>query len=119
MRNLRNRFTGYANKKPPTGDPDCPPLVRRAKQITEAIKQKAGMKIMQDRNVGGQAVEAPVVASKRNGNDVVATKKTRFQGNSNSDRFLEAYLASEKMQASKLSEMPRKRRCVITRDKRP
>ncbi|CAB9513919.1 unknown protein [Seminavis robusta] len=43
MPNLRAQFNKYALAKPPTGDPDCPPLVREAKQIARMIKEKAGM----------------------------------------------------------------------------
>jgi hypothetical protein len=102
MRNLRNRFQAYANKKPPTGDPDCPPLVRKAKQITEAIKSKAGMAIITSQN---NTIEVPLVASKRNADDVVGkhsqSTKTKGRSGGGNERFLEAYLASERLQAKR------------------
>jgi hypothetical protein len=48
--NLMSQFNKFATKKPPTGDPDCPPLVRRAKQITKLIRDKAGLCAMVDDN---------------------------------------------------------------------
>jgi hypothetical protein len=39
--NLMSQFNKFASKKPPTGDPDCPPLVRKAKLICKKIKGKA------------------------------------------------------------------------------
>jgi len=39
--NLRSQYNKYAKKKAPTGDPDCPPLVKRAKRVRESIRQKA------------------------------------------------------------------------------
>jgi hypothetical protein len=42
--NLMTQFNKFATKKPPTGDPECPPLVqRRAKQIVNKIRSKAGI----------------------------------------------------------------------------
>jgi hypothetical protein len=108
MRNLRNRFQAYANKKPPTGDPNCPPLVRRAKQITEFIKQKAGLAVMNSNSTG---IEGPVVANKRNASEIVGvpatTKKSR--ATSATDKYLEAMLASEKIQAKKDAKEERMR----------
>lgn len=42
VENLREHFNIFVNKKPPTGDPDCPPVVVRAKLIDPSIKDKAG-----------------------------------------------------------------------------
>jgi hypothetical protein len=41
--NLMTQFNKFASKKPPTGNPDCPPLVRRAKRILKKIRNKAGI----------------------------------------------------------------------------
>lgn len=43
VENLRKHFNVFVNKKPPTGDPDCPPLVVRTKRIDRMIKDKAGL----------------------------------------------------------------------------
>eukprot|EP00797_Seminavis_robusta_P027090 Sro502_g155520.2 (441) ;mRNA; r:14111-15433 len=48
--NLKSQFNKHVSKKPPTGDPDCPPLTKRAKRIQAGIKEKAGMLTMA--NVG-------------------------------------------------------------------
>jgi hypothetical protein len=105
VRNLRNKFNSFANKKAPTGDPDCPPLVRRAKRITELIKSKAGMAVITSGNQrDAPAIDPPVVASKRNASKVIAqppSKKNRVSSGSNAERFLEAFLISEKMQAKR------------------
>jgi hypothetical protein len=104
MRNLRNRFNNYAGKKPPTGDPDCPPLVRKAKQINQLFKSKAGVTILNnDEGDNGAGPCVGVVAGKGNADTVVQSKKSRADknGNNNTDRFLQAYLASEKMQAKR------------------
>ena len=37
---LRNKFDKLANAKKKTGDPSCPPSIRRAKQISRAIQAK-------------------------------------------------------------------------------
>jgi hypothetical protein len=48
MVNLRNQFHVYAKAKPPTGNPDCPPLVKRAKDIVKKTKEKAGIELLKD-----------------------------------------------------------------------
>jgi hypothetical protein len=108
MRNLRNRFNNYAGKKPPTGDPDCPPLVRKAKQVNQLIKSKAGMKILKNNGQGAAgdgtgASLGAVALSKTNADVVVQPKKSRVEKSaaSNGDRFLQAFLVSEKMQAKR------------------
>ena len=45
---LRRKFNQLANKKVPTGDPNCPPHVREAKQILFLIKEEADMLDMED-----------------------------------------------------------------------
>jgi hypothetical protein len=46
--NLMSQFNKYASRKEPTGDPDCPPLVRKAKRICQKIKDKAGIACMNE-----------------------------------------------------------------------
>lgn len=36
---IRNKFNGLKGHKKPTGDPDCPPLVRRAKRLDKDIQK--------------------------------------------------------------------------------
>lgn len=38
---LRRKFNRLKSAKPPTGDPNCPPLVRRAKRIMQKIYKKS------------------------------------------------------------------------------
>jgi len=45
---LRNQFHSLCKQKPPTGDPDCPPLVKRAKQIKKLITSRAQIDVLDD-----------------------------------------------------------------------
>jgi hypothetical protein len=45
---LRTKFKGLKNKKKPTGDPDCPEEVRRAKRIDYAMQQRIGVEDFDD-----------------------------------------------------------------------
>ena len=40
---LKRKFTELAKKKPPTGDPNCPQDVKRAKQLFRNIEKRADM----------------------------------------------------------------------------
>eukprot|EP01038_Epipyxis_sp_PR26KG_P017783 gene17783-24817_t len=42
---LKTKFKALKNVKKPTGDPDCPPLVRRAKRIYYQIEQRMSVVI--------------------------------------------------------------------------
>jgi hypothetical protein len=98
MRNLRNRFNAYANKKPPTGDPDCPPLVKQAKRITELIKSKAGLAVLtsQKEKEGNNDSEAPVIAAKRDATDIIGNSHIGSKKNSRGPTMATALTVSSK-----------------------
>ena len=48
MDSLRLKFKTLKNKRKPTGDPTCPPEVRRAKQADRAIQQQMGVENFDD-----------------------------------------------------------------------
>ena len=47
-KSLRGQLNAYAKQKPPTGDPDCPPFVKRAKRIMNKIRERAETDILDD-----------------------------------------------------------------------
>lgn len=47
---LKRKFASLYNYKKPTGDPTCPPQVRRAKAIWENIKSRMGIAVDDDRS---------------------------------------------------------------------
>lgn len=118
---LRNQHNTLCSKKPPTGDPDCPPNVRRAKRISYKIKDRAGCEALQtgtapprfDRdNAAGVATGAANSNSKTEAAALAsacaaATTATAagFRGTnkrkSDTAELLEAFLASEKLQAER------------------
>ena len=44
---LRAQFHSLCAKKPPAGDPNCPPEVRRAKRVRFQIRERANMEVIQ------------------------------------------------------------------------
>jgi hypothetical protein len=72
--NLMTQFNKFASKKPPTGYPECPPLVRRAKQIVEKIKKKAGIACFTEEDDDVVPMEAGTK------NAVVGTTRTTGNG---------------------------------------
>jgi hypothetical protein len=109
MRNLRNRFNIEANKKPPTGDPDCPPLVRKAKRINYSIKKKAGALVLGNGNGEEKKDEDEVAGDIGNlvGEDVatsVPLKKKKLRGSTaalEEKSFLEVFMYAEQQQSKK------------------
>jgi hypothetical protein len=114
----------FATKKPPTGDPECPPLVRRAKQIVNKIRSKAGIACFTEQDEDDVLEEnarkktttsrAIATAADDGGSErkpaVIArssTKKTRKEDTSKS--LMEMFMASE-MAACRREELMEKRR---------
>jgi hypothetical protein len=119
MVNLRNQFNTYAKAKPPTGDPDCPPLVSRAKRIVELTKEKAGLEVLNDPKklakcdvptVNGSTKDVDGIAAQLSSDPkkVVSSKKKR-RSPVDTDAFVDALLASEQAQAKREERMERRR----------
>ena len=49
---LRKKFNGLCRHKKPTGDPQCPPLVKRAKRIQRDIEESANVNEIDDYDHG-------------------------------------------------------------------
>eukprot|EP00644_Phytophthora_capsici_P014409 jgi/Phyca11/81566/gw1.3.1187.1 len=45
---LKRKFLGLKNKRKPTGDPDCPEQVRRAKRVFRQIEYRCAVAILYD-----------------------------------------------------------------------
>lgn len=54
MDSLRNKFKTLRNMKKPTGDPDCPPAVKRAKRADFEIQKKMGVETFDDDVLSGE-----------------------------------------------------------------
>ena len=54
---IRRKFSQLHNKKIPTGDPRCPPLVKEAKRIVYEIKQQAEAEEFESSDDDGEAGE--------------------------------------------------------------
>lgn len=48
MESLRTKYKALKNRKKPTGDPDCPEEVRRAKRVDYTIQQRMGVEDFDD-----------------------------------------------------------------------
>lgn len=48
MERLKHKFTSLHNHKNLTGDPNCPLLVRKVKQVWEVIKSELDFSIRED-----------------------------------------------------------------------
>jgi hypothetical protein len=118
--NLMSQFNKFASKKPPTGDPNCPPLVRRAKQITRKIKDKAGVACFNEeeqeedllvyKESSNKKRTSAVVGSNQDDpkpSAAVRSKKSRKEETTKS--LIEIFLANE-MASSKKEEMLERRR---------
>ena len=70
--NLRKQHNANAKKKAPTGDPDCPPMVRKAKQIRESIRLKAGSATMNNAANDLPAYVHPAASNGSNATSVAA-----------------------------------------------
>ena len=100
MRNLRNSYNALVQKKVPTGDPDCPPLVRRAKRINWTIKERAqvverGTRKNQDTD-DSSGLETP--------SGLVSSANTKTKRDTKEDarnKLIEAFVESEKAQAER------------------
>jgi hypothetical protein len=119
MVNLRNQYNTYAKMKPPTGNPDCPPLVRRAKIIVKRTTEKAGIEVLKDPKklakcniptVNGTIQDAEGIAAtlSTDPKKVVSSKKKK-KSPFDTDSFVEVFLASEKAQAKREERMERRR----------
>lgn len=123
--NLRKQHNNHAKKKAPTGDPDCPPMVHRAKQILELVRQKAGSATMNNASAelpdytrpttanGGTAVSQIVAgnnnhsANDRDGNTTTnnntntnsSGQKPRRLVQDNTTGILKAHLVTEQVNA--------------------
>ena len=62
---IRRKFNALANHKKPTGDPNCPPTVRRAKRIFALIRQR--MDISDGEDEVESELLAPVVLTQDGG----------------------------------------------------
>jgi len=102
VENLRKHFNIFVNEKPPTGDPDCPPLVKRAKRIDRAIKDKAGLEAI---SAGDAApdfeAQADGVAIASGTTTAAAVKKKPVLRKSDTAELVDAMIASEKMAADR------------------
>jgi hypothetical protein len=65
-KSLRNQFNSWANKKPPTGDPDCPHFVRLAKLIVKKTKQKAEVSMCDEEMENLASHEMPAIVGRGN-----------------------------------------------------
>jgi hypothetical protein len=119
MVNLRNQFNTYAKAKPPTGDPDCPPLVSRAKRIVELTKEKAGLEVLNDPKklakcdvptVNGSTKDVDGIAAQLSSDPkkVVSSKKKR-RSPVDTDALVDALLASEQAQVKREERMEQRR----------
>ncbi|CAB9508437.1 unknown protein [Seminavis robusta] len=102
--NLRAKFNKWMSSKAPTGDPDLPPTIRRAKQIAWKIKEKAQMVALQDGITDPfektVASSAPSSGEKTDNSKAVSvTKATRKAARKN--EFVKAIKASDKAQAKR------------------
>jgi hypothetical protein len=110
-----NQFNSYSKQKPPTGDPDCPPLVRKSKLIQAKIVKKAQADVLKDPKALA-AYELPVVgggegdASSRS---VLAgsskRKKKKKKKKTASSQIMKYLMVSEKMQREKEERDARER----------
>ena len=109
MRNLRNNYNALVQKKVPTGDPDCPPLVRRAKRINSTIKERAqiierGTRRNQETDESS-GLETPVGLSSSGefGSSVLSSnnKTNRDFKEDARNKLIEAFVESEKAQAKR------------------
>jgi hypothetical protein len=103
---LRNRFNIEANKKPPTGDPTCPPLVKRAKHVNAAIKKKAGALVLngssQESTPELSGGDMPNVAGEDVASAIPRKKKLRGSTAATDERsFLEVFMYAEQQQSKK------------------
>ncbi|CAB9501261.1 unknown protein [Seminavis robusta] len=116
--NLKAQFNKHASKKPPTGDPDCPPLTKRAKRIKAGMKEKAGMLTMANIGDGfgstnGENLKKKNSSKKQDGGGVTLSQpksvlKTKARDKAR-DGIVQAIIASDKAQA-KREERAAKRR---------
>jgi hypothetical protein len=51
---IRNKFKALRNTKKPTGDPTCPPNIRRAKQLMHLIERRCSVTTMDDSDSDGE-----------------------------------------------------------------
>jgi len=103
VENLRKRFNVFVNKKPPAGDPDCPPIVKCAKRIDKEIKSKAGLEAVHEGAPppdfeSGEAGSA-VAGGMANGNGDATNKRT--QKKTDSFNLMAAFLQTDKAQAER------------------
>jgi hypothetical protein len=119
MVNLRNQFNTFAKAKPPTGDPDCPPLVRRAKRVVRRTTEKAGMEVLNDPeqlakcdipSVNGSTQDAEAIAATLSTDPkrVVSSRKKKNSADKQ-ESILKVLLASEKLQAKREERRERRR----------
>ena len=112
MRNLRNNYNALVQKKVPTGDPDCPPLVRRAKRINWTIKERAqiierGMRRNQDTD-NSSGLETPVgLSGNEFGSSTLSTnnKTKRDLKDDARNKLIEAFVESERCKRNVREDM--------------
>ncbi|CAB9524639.1 unknown protein [Seminavis robusta] len=103
---LRAQFNKYALAKPPTGDPNCPPLVRQAKQIANMIKEKAGLENMQA-GVGADPFNAPYSSSNDTTPNTVDTSKSQTKAvrkKAKQDSIMEYMMLSDMKETQRRAE---------------
>jgi hypothetical protein len=106
---LRNQFNSYANKKPPTGNPDCPHFVKLAKLIVKKTKQKAEVSCCDERlkelaenerpAIGGRGTSTQSTSS-LNGNSSYKKRPAKDKKLTSTD-VMKMMIVNERMQAKR------------------
>ncbi|KAG1711530.1 hypothetical protein DVH05_008782 [Phytophthora capsici] len=66
---LKRKFLGLKNKRKPTGDPDCPEEVRKAKQVFRMIEAKCAVTTLHDDSDSGDTIEDVIGRTEPSSND--------------------------------------------------